>query len=72
MYLLGPWPDAQDLLWQMLIRGAIRILPLAEADYPRMRELMRKYRDRPMDLADAGLVRAPERERLVTVFTTDR
>ena len=72
MYLLGPWPDAQDVLWQKLVGGAIRILPLGESDCPRMRELMRKYRDLPMDLADAALVRAAERERLFTVFTTDR
>jgi len=27
-----------------------------------MRELMRKYADRPMDMADAALLRAAERE----------
>jgi predicted nucleic acid-binding protein len=32
---------------------------------------MRKYRDRPMDLADAALVRVAERDRLRTVFTLD-
>ena len=37
-----------------------------------MRELMAKYCDRPMDLADAALVRAAEREGLDTVFTVDR
>ena len=33
---------------------------------------MDKYRDLPMDLADAALVRVAERERLRTVFTIDR
>jgi predicted nucleic acid-binding protein len=37
-----------------------------------MRELMRKYRDLPMDLADAALVRVAERERLRRIFTLDR
>jgi predicted nucleic acid-binding protein len=37
-----------------------------------MRELMRKYRDLPMDLTDAGLVRVAERERLRRIFTLDR
>jgi hypothetical protein len=37
-----------------------------------MRELMRKYRDLPMDLADATLVRAAEREKISRVFTIDR
>ncbi|MGH9316287.1 MAG: hypothetical protein ACRD1P_04175, partial [Thermoanaerobaculia bacterium] len=42
------------------------------SDVPRMRELMHKYRDLPMDLADAALVRVAERERLSKVFTIDR
>ena len=33
---------------------------------------MRKYGDRPMDLADAALVRVAEREGVQTVFTVDR
>lgn len=33
---------------------------------------MRKYRDLPMDIADASLVRLAEREGLRRVFTTDR
>jgi hypothetical protein len=37
-----------------------------------MRELMRKYRDLPMDLADAALVRVAEREKISRVFTIDR
>jgi len=49
-----------------------KILPLGTADVPRMRELMRKYRDLPMDLADAALVRVAERERVSRVFTIDR
>jgi len=37
---------------------------LGRDDSPRMRELMWKYRNLPMDLADAALVRVAERERL--------
>jgi predicted nucleic acid-binding protein len=37
-----------------------------------MRQLMRRYRDLPMDLADAALVRVAERERIRRVFTIDR
>jgi len=33
---------------------------------------MRKYRDLPMDLADAALVRVAEREKLQHIFTLDR
>lgn len=33
---------------------------------------MRKYRDHPMNLADAALVRVAEREKLRRIFTTAR
>jgi uncharacterized protein len=72
MYLLDFSSQAQDALWRLLERDAVKILPLDARDVPRMRELMRKYRDLPMDLADAALVRAAERERIARVFTIDR
>jgi uncharacterized protein len=34
--------------------------------------LMRKYADRPMDLADAALLRVAEREGIRKIFTVDR
>ena len=72
MYLLRfSWP-AQRALWSMLEAGALRLLPLDEADTSRIAELMGKYRDLPMDLADASLVRVTEREKLSRVFTLDR
>lgn len=72
MYLLDFSSRAQDALWRLLERDAVKILPLDARDVPRMRELMRKYRDLPMDLADAALIRAAERERISRVFTIDR
>lgn len=71
MYLLNfSWP-AQEALWEWIETGVIGILPLAIGDVPRMKELMKKYRDLPMDFADAALVRVAERERIRTVFTLD-
>ncbi len=72
MYLLNFSWKAQDALWDMLDSEAVRLLLLDGADVARIRELMRKYRDLPMDLADAALVRTAERERLRRVFTLDR
>ncbi|MBI5365400.1 MAG: PIN domain-containing protein [Planctomycetes bacterium] len=72
MYLLGYSWQAQDALWEMIQAPSFRLLPLEEGDLPRMRELMRKYRDLPMDLADAALVRVAERENCRRVFTLDR
>lgn len=72
MYLLSFSWRAQDALWEMIEAGAVRILSIDHGDLPRMRELMRKYRELPMDLADAALVRVAEREKLRRIFTLDR
>lgn len=72
MYLLSFSWRAQDALWEMVETEAVRILPLDHNDVPRMKELMRKYRDLPMDLADAALARVAEREKLRRIFTLDR
>ena len=72
MYLLSFSSKAQDALWRLLESNAIRMLALDGSDGPRMRDLMRKYKALPMDLADAALVRVAERERLARIFTIDR
>lgn len=72
MYFLNYSFEAQDALWQMLERGTVRLADLNADDYARMRYLMRKYRDLPMDLADAALVTVAERERINRIFTVDR
>jgi predicted nucleic acid-binding protein len=72
MYLLSFSWKAQAALWELLETEALRLLPLDKSDAPRMRELMAKYKDLPMDLADAALVRAAERERIGRIFTLDR
>jgi predicted nucleic acid-binding protein len=72
MYLLTGQPKAQDALWDIIQRGVLQILPLDSTDAPRIRELMRKYASRSMDLADAALLRVAEREGLRKIFTVDR
>ena len=72
MYMLRAYWQAQEALWAMIEMGAVEILLLNIDDVPRMKELMRKYRDLPMDLADAALVSVAERERLRRIFTLDR
>src|SRR6266436_9982166 len=64
--------DPPRALWDMLVLGGVNLITLGIDDCPRMRELMWKYRDLPMDLADAALVRVAERERIRRVFTVDR
>jgi predicted nucleic acid-binding protein len=72
MFLLSDRPDAQSALAEKLESAAIALLPLDRRDLPRIRELMAKYVDLPMDFTDAALVRVAERDGLDTVFTTDR
>lgn len=72
MFLLSYSWRAQDTLWGMIAAGTPGLIAIDESDVPRMRELMHKYKDLPMDLADAALVRIAEREGTRRVFTTDR
>ena len=72
MYLLNFSWEAQAALWEMIVTEALVILPLDREDAPRMKDLMRKYRDLPMDMANAALVRIAERERFRRLFSLDR
>lgn len=72
MYLLGFSIKAQSALLEMVELGTLKIAPLDESDFPRIRQLMVQYKDRRMDFADAALVRVAEREKLRRVFTVDR
>lgn len=60
MYLLGQLPKAQDALFDLLENGALRIAFRLDEHVPALRALHRKYRDRPMSLADACIVRMAE------------
>ena len=72
MYLLNFSWRAQDALWELVSEETIRLLPVEADDHRRMRDLMKKYRMLPMDLADAALVAVAERERIRRIFTIDR
>ena len=67
----GGWrPQAE--LWGYVTDGLLCVhVPRAE-ELERMLELMRKYADTPMDLADASIVAAAETLNHRRVFTTDR
>lgn len=72
MYLLNFSWRAQDGLWELMEGAKMELLPLGATDSTRMHELMRKYQDLPMDLADAALVTVAEREGITRIFTLDR
>lgn len=73
IYLLGQgagWP-AQQALWQMVRRDALTLAELDRQLTLRSAELMERYADHPMDLADATLVALAEARDLRTIFTLD-
>ena len=52
-------------------RGGVEIFPLMSSHLPRIKTLMHKYRDLPMDLADASLVILAEECHISDVVSTD-
>jgi predicted nucleic acid-binding protein len=71
MHLLNNIPMGQEAAWA-LIRREISLIEQSDKDVPRIQELMMKYGDLPMDLADAAIVRAAEEKNIRTIFTTDK
>ena len=71
MYLLARFPKAQDLLFGLLESGALEIAFRIEEHVPALRRLHQKYRDRPMSLADACIVRMAEIYERHAVLTLD-
>lgn len=61
-----------DPLLQMLERGDLQLAFSLEDEIPAIRKLTSKYRDQPMDLADACVVRMSELYPVSQVFTVDR
>lgn len=72
MYLIGRSAKSQDALWGMVASGGLDFAALSADDGPGMRSLMHRYRDQPMDLADAALVHVAARDGFRRIFTLDR
>ncbi len=74
MYLLGKYigSQAQDELWAWIEDGVLVLHDITFEERSRMRMLMNKYRDVPMDVADASLVASAETLNTTRVFTLDR
>lgn len=64
-------PHAASDAWRFLRSGSVVVLPIGPEDLPDIEALMDRYRDRPMDFADATLVHAARREGLQTILTVD-
>lgn len=70
-HLVADSPRDTAIAWGFVRSGAVTLLPISDRDLPDLEALMHKYRDRPMDFADATLVHLAERESLSTIFTID-
>ena len=71
MHLLARFSRAQDVLFGLLENGALRIAFRVDEHIPALRKLHQKYRDRPMSLADACIVRMAEIYERHAVLTLD-
>jgi predicted nucleic acid-binding protein len=71
MYLLARLTRAHDALFGLLENGALRIALRVDENVAALRGLHQKYRDRPMSLADACIVRMAELNNQHAVFTLD-
>ena len=61
----------QDLLWELVAKEMVQLADLTWANMFRMQELMERYRNVPMDLADASLVAVAESRGIRQLFTLD-
>ena len=71
MHLLARFSRGQDALFALLQNGALKIAFRIEDHVPSLLKLHRKYRDRPMSLADACIVRMAELYQRHAVLTLD-
>jgi uncharacterized protein len=75
-YFLDFSADAQGDFLDWLHAGAahqlLTVASLDIADLPGLAKMMRKYADRPMDLADASLVWLANRTGITDIITIDR
>ena len=71
LYLVGPQWRGQKATLEFILRGAFQLVPSSHASLQRVAALMERYRNVPMDFADATLVHVADREGLRTILTID-
>ena len=72
LYLVGPQWRAQKTCLEFILRGAFQVVPSSAKTLQRVAILMEKYRNVPMDFADATLVVLGEELETEKIFTLDR
>ena len=72
VYLLGPSFAKQKPALEFILKGGSEVVPQTPDSLQRAMQLMEKYRDVPMDFADATLVALAEERKSSEIFTLDR
>jgi predicted nucleic acid-binding protein len=72
VYLLGPSFAMQRPALEFIVRGGAEVIPQTPESLRRVMQLMEKYRDVPMDFADATLVVLAEQRKTRDILTLDR
>lgn len=72
MYLLNFSPAAQLSAIDFVLKGAVHMVPSTKDSLQRVRKLMDKYSDIPMDFADATLVTLAEETQVFNICTLDK
>lgn len=70
-HLIGSSAYNVQRLWAFVLSGALTVKTPSDFDLLELRSLMTKYKDRPMDFADATLVHAANCESISLVLTID-
>ena len=71
LYLLGPSIGAEKACIEFVLKGGAVLVPQSEGSLMRAMTLMEKYKDVPMDFADATLVALGEETGVHDIFTLD-
>jgi predicted nucleic acid-binding protein len=71
LYLLGPSIKAQKYSIEFILKGGALIVPQSLDSLRRAMELIEKYKNIPMDFADATLIVLAEEMGITEIFTLD-
>jgi predicted nucleic acid-binding protein len=71
-HLLAGVPGGRTACVDFFVSGGALLVPSSRTSLQRVRMLLEKYRDLPMDYADATLVALADELDCTSVFTTDR
>lgn len=72
LYLVGSQWRGQKICLEFILRSVFQVVPESVASLRRVAALMERYRNVPMDFADATLVALAEELETDKVFTLDR